>query len=326
MLHPRRGLSVLALLGGLLLVATASSASFHHAASQTSDRRESSQVFRSAVDAVLLNVTVVNAEQRYVTDLDAGEFSIFEDGVKQQPTFFSRAQLPIVLSLLIDTSVSMVDQLPVAQEAAIGFVRHLREEDVAQIVDFDSRVKVMQPFTNRALALERAIRATQPGGATALYNAVYVSLKQLAQVNSPGIPNVRRRAIVLLSDGKDNSSLVTYGELLDLAKRSDATIHAIGLRSSRTGSLNASGEADVVLRQLSLETGGRSHFPTRLQDLERVYREVADELSNQYVIGYASSNPRRDGTWRRIEVSVTRPNVAARTRRGYYAGGSASVP
>jgi VWFA-related protein len=326
MLRPCRRLSILALLGGLLWVATASSASFHGLASQAPDRRSSSQVFRSAVDAVLLNVTVVNAEQRYVTDLDAGEFSIFEDGVKQQPTFFSRAQLPIALSLLIDTSVSMVDQLPVAQEAAIGFVRHLRAEDVAQIVDFDSRVKIMQSFTNRALALERAIRATQAGGATALYNALYVSLKQLAQVNSPGIPNVRRRAIVLLSDGKDNSSLVTYDELLELAKRSDATIHAIGLRSSRTGSLNASGEADVVLRRLSHETGGRSHFPRRIQDLERVYVEVADELSNQYVIGYASSNPRRDGTWRRIEVSVTRPNVAARTRRGYYAGGSAGVP
>jgi Ca-activated chloride channel homolog len=141
-------------------------------------------------------------------------------------------------------------------------------------------------------------------------------------VNSPSVDNVRRRAIVLLSDGKDTSSLVTYDEVLELAKRSDATIHAIGLPSRRVGSPNASGEADVVLRQLSHETGGRAHFPARIHNLEHVYEEIADELSSQYVIGYASSNPRRDGTWRRIEVNLTRPNVAARTRRGYYAGGS----
>jgi Ca-activated chloride channel family protein len=274
------------------------------------------------VDAVLLNVTVVNTEHRYVTDLEASEFSVFEDGVRQQLTFFSRAQLPIALSLLIDTSVSMVDQLPVAQEAAIGFVRHLRSQDVAQIVDFDSRVRILQPFTNQAVALERAIRATEAGGATALYNAVYVSLKQLARVNSPGVHNVRRRAIVLLSDGKDTTSLLTFGEVLELAKRSDATIYAIGLPTRRVGSPNASGEADVILRQLSHETGGRAHFPARIHNLEHVYQEIADELSRQYVIGYVSSNARRDGTWRRIEVSLTRPNVAVRTRRGYYAGGS----
>jgi Ca-activated chloride channel family protein len=216
----------------------------------------------------------------------------------------------------------MADQLPVAQEAAIGFVRHLRSQDVAQLVDFDSRVRIIQPFTNLAPALERAIRATEAEGATALYNAVYVSLKQLARVDSPSVHNVRRRAIVLLSDGKDTSSLVTYDDVLELAKRSDATIHVIGLPSRRVGSPNASGEADVVLRQLSHETGGRADFPARLHNLEHVYGEIAAELSSQYVIGYASSNPRRDGTWRRIEVNLTRPNVAARTRRGYYAGGS----
>ena len=322
MIHRCRRLPAIALLSGLLQVAAASSASIHGAASQPANRQQPPDVFRSAVDAVLLNVTVVNTEHRYVTDVEAGEFSVFEDGVRQQLTFFSRAQLPIALSLLIDTSVSMVDQLPVAQEAAIGFVRHLRSQDVAQIVDFDSRVRIIQPFTNQAPALERAIRATEAGGATALYNAVYVSLKQLARVNSPSVHHVRRRAIVLLSDGKDTTSLVTYDEVLELAKRSDATIHAIGLPSRSLGSPNASGEADVVLRQLSHETGGRAHFPARIHDLEHVYGEIADELSSQYVIGYASSNPRRDGTWRRIEVNLTRPNVAARTRRGYYAGGS----
>ena len=316
-----RRLPAIALLSGLLQVAAASSAFIQGAASQPANRQPPPDVFRSAVDAVLLNVTVVNTEHRYVTDVEASEFSVFEDGVRQQLTFFSRAQLPIALSLLIDTSVSMVDQLPVAQEAAIGFVRHLRSQDVAQIVGFNSRVRIVQPFTNQAPALERAIRSTEARGATALYNAVYVSLKHLARVNSPSVHNVRRRAIVLLSDGKDTSSLVTYDEVLELAKRSDATIHAIGL-PSRVGSPNASGEADVVLRQLSHETGGRAHFPARIHNLEHVYGEIADELSSQYVIGYASSNPRRDGTWRRIEVNLTRSNVAARTRRGYYAGGS----
>ena len=215
MIRRCRRLSAIALLGGLLQVAAASGASIHGAASQPANRQEPPDVFRSAVDAVLLNVTVVNTEHRYVTDVEASEFSVFEDGVRQQLTFFSRAQLPIALSLLIDTSVSMVDQLPVAQEAAIGFVRHLRSQDVAQIVGFNSRVRIIQPFTNQAPALERAIRATEARGATALYNAVYVSLKQLARVNSPSVHNVRRRAIVLLSDGKDTTSLVTYDEVLN---------------------------------------------------------------------------------------------------------------
>ena len=319
MIRRCRRILLVALLGGVLQVLPTYTVVYGAATHPL--ERQGSQVFRSAVDAVLLNVTVVNAAQRYVTDLEASEFSVFEDGVKQQLTFFSRAQLPIALSLLIDTSVSMVDQLPVAQEAAIGFVRHLRSEDVAQVVDFDSRVRIIQSFTNRAPVLERAIRATEAGGATALYNAVYVSLKQLAGVKIPSLHNVRRRAIVLLSDGKDTTSLVTFPEVLELSKRSDATIHAIGLPSRGTGSPNASGDADLVLRQLALETGGRVHFPARIHDLEHVYGEIADELSSQYVIGYASSNPRRDGTWRRIEISLTRPDASARTRRGYYAGG-----
>src|SRR5205085_6509274 len=122
--------------------------------------------FRAGVDVVSLNVTVTDGSARYLTDLQAGNFSVFEDGVKQDVTLFSRTNLPIALALLLDTSASMENKLPKAQEAAVGFARRLRAQDLAEVVDFDSRVVVLQSFTNNAAQLEQAIRRTSPGGAT----------------------------------------------------------------------------------------------------------------------------------------------------------------
>ena len=122
--------------------------------------------FRVGVDVVSLNVTVVEASSRYVTDLDVEDFQIFEDGAKQDVTFFSRTSLPMALALLIDTSASMEGRLPIAQEAAIGFARRLRPQDLAEIIDFDSRVVIQQPFTNQVTELEQAIRNTSAGGST----------------------------------------------------------------------------------------------------------------------------------------------------------------
>ena len=122
--------------------------------------------FRSGVELVSLNVTVTEGTHRYVTDLEATNFNVFEDGVKQEVTFFTRANLPIALSVLLDTSASMESRLDTAQEAAIGFARTLRQQDLAEVVDFDSRVVVLQPFTNDAAQLEQAIRKTTAGGST----------------------------------------------------------------------------------------------------------------------------------------------------------------
>src|SRR5258705_9591959 len=131
--------------------------------------------FRVGVELVSLNVTVFDGTQKYVTDLAADDFSVFEDGVKQDVTFFNRTNLPIALALLIDTSASMETKLATAQEAAVGFAKRLRQQDLAEGIDFDSRVIVLQNFTNSANELESAIKKTSAGGSTSLYNAVYIA-------------------------------------------------------------------------------------------------------------------------------------------------------
>jgi Ca-activated chloride channel family protein len=276
--------------------------------------------FRVGVDIVSLNVIVSDGPGHYLTDLAQEDFSVFEDGIKQDVTFFNKTNLPIALSLLLDTSASMETKLPTAQEAAIGFAKRLRGQDLAEVIDFDSRVVVLQNFTNSAAELESAIHKTSAGGSTSLYNAVYIALKDLKKVVAKNIDEIRRQAIVVLSDGEDTSSLLPFEEVLDLAKRSETAIYSIGLRTPEGPGTTTKGfkEAEFVLRQFSQETGGRSFFPTQVAELANIYGQIADELSSQYTVGYSSKNPKRDGSWRRVVVRVSRPNSNARTKLGYF--------
>jgi Ca-activated chloride channel homolog len=275
--------------------------------------------FRAGVELVSLNVTVSEA-MHFVTDLAQDDFSVFEDGVKQDVTFFNATHLPIALALLLDTSASMDTKLPTAQEAAIGFAKRLRQQDLAEVIDFDSRVIVLQGFTNSAADLEQAIRRTSPGGSTSMYNAIYIALKDLKKVVARNVEEIRRQAIIVLSDGEDTSSLLPFEEVLDLAKRSETAIYTIGLRENDATSSGSRlfREAEFVLRQLSQETGGRAFFPNHVADLAGVYGQISDELSSQYTVGYTSKNARRDGAWRRVVVRVNRPNTTARTKQGYF--------
>jgi Ca-activated chloride channel family protein len=271
---------------------------------------------RTGVDLVSLSVTVTEAG-RYVTGLEQEEFEVYEDGVKQAITFFSREQQPIALAILLDTSASMDRRLETAQEAAIGFARRMRQDDTMTIIDFDSQVRVLQTFTNDVGALEKAIRSTSVNGSTALYNAIYIALKGLKKVKAPSAEEIRRQAIVVLSDGDDTSSLVEYEEVLDLAKRSETAIYAIGLKQGGSDKVEFK-EAEFVLKQLSNETGGRAFFPSSVAELSGIYQQISDELANQYSIGYSSRNPARNGAWRRIVVRTTKPGLQARTRQGYF--------
>jgi Ca-activated chloride channel homolog len=279
--------------------------------------------FRSGIDVVSLNVTVADGAGRFVTNLDRDTFSVYEDGIKQQLTFFNRSNLPIALSVLLDTSASMEDKMQTAQDAAVGFVRKLRPQDFGQIIDFDSRVIIAQPFTNSVPDLEQAIRRTTAGGSTSLHNAIYISLKELKKIQARSADDVRRQSIVVLSDGEDTSSLVGFDEVLELAKRSETAIYAIGLRGRGPDHVRgAFNEADFVLRQLSQETGGRVFFARTATELTGIYEQISDELSSQYMLGYQSRNPKRDGAWRRVVVRVNEPGATARTKQGYYAPAS----
>ena len=274
------------------------------------------QRFRGGVDLVSLTVTVTEGG-RYVTDLEEADFEVFEDGVKQPLTFFSRLQQPIALAVLLDTSASMEGNLATAQGAAVGFARRLRKTDTMEVIQFDSQVNIVQEFTNDIAALERAIQSTTPRGSTSLYNALYVSLRNLKRTRAKSADEIRREAIVVLSDGDDTTSLIEYDVVLDLAKRSETAIYAIGLRQGNDARREFK-EAEFVLRQLSQETGGRVFFPTSASELPKIYEQIADELSSQYAIAYASKNPQRNGAWRRITVRLARPGLTARTRQGYY--------
>lgn len=272
---------------------------------------------RSGVEVVSLNVTVTDAG-RFVTGLKQEDFDVFEDGTLQTISFFSNIQQSTALAILLDTSNSMEEKLATAQEAAVGFAKRMRPQDSIEVIDFNSQVRVVQTFTNDVAALERAIRGTTVNGSTSLYNAIYISLKELKKERARTAEDIRRQAIVLLSDGDDTTSLVPYDEVLDLAKRSETAIYAIGLKQSDSGRPRFK-EAEFVLRQLSQETGGRAFFPTSIDELPKIYQTISDELSSQYSIAYTSKNPLKNGAWRRIVVRAKPPGVAARTRQGYYA-------
>jgi Ca-activated chloride channel family protein len=282
------------------------------------------QVFRGGVEVVSLAVTVMDKDGRYVPGLERSRFQVFEDGVLQDIVYFSKEQQPIALTLLMDTSTSMEQKLPIAQQAAIGFARQLKPSDVAAVVEFDSRPAIVQDFTSDKALLEAAIRKTMAGGSTSLYNAIYVGLSALQSNKRAAAPEqqVRRQAIVVLSDGEDTTSLVSYEDVLDLAKRAETAVYAIGLRSRDEVSSKGFREAEFVLRTLAQQTGGREFFVDDAKELPAIYQRIADELANQYSIGYMSKNSRRDGAYRRIVVRVDQPSVVTRTKQGYYGPGA----
>ena len=278
------------------------------------------QVFRGGTDLVQLNVTVLDASQHFVGGLTRDDFQIFEDGVPQDISLFSSDRQPIALSILIDSSTSMETKLAVAQEAAVGFARRLGDRDLAEVIEFNSHERIIQGFTNDRRALETAIRRTSAGGSTSLYNAIYIALRDLARTSESESGAPRRQAIVVLSDGEDTSSLKTYDDVLDESKRAEAVIYAIGLRSKdELAPRHGFNEGDFVMRSFAQETGGWAFFVDDLSQLGAVYVKIADELANQYVIGYTPKNRKHDGAWRKVAIRVTHPDANARTRSGYFA-------
>jgi Ca-activated chloride channel family protein len=274
--------------------------------------------FRAGIDVVSLSVTVTDGAGRYVTGLAPEQFGVYEDGVRQDVSYFDRTNVPITLALLLDTSSSMEGKMETAREAAVGFARRLRPRDFGQLIGFATRVEVLQPLTGDSAALERVVRKTTAGGGTALYDALYIALKELKKARAAAEEDIRRQAIVVFTDGEDTSSLMAFDDLLDLARRSETAIYTIALRSPFEIAAKTYANTDYSLRQLSQQTGGRSFFPAAIADLAGVYGQIADELASQYVVGFVSKNTKRDGAWRQLSVRVDSPGATARTRAGYF--------
>jgi Ca-activated chloride channel family protein len=302
------------LLGALLVAAVPASG-------QTPGGRPTPRppVFETGIEIINLNVSVTDVSNRYVTDLKGPDFAVFEDGIRQELTLFNHEDLPISLSVLIDSSASMDEKIEVARGAATRFIKTLRPEDVAQVVQFNDRATTLQDFTADQTALAEAITRIQTSGPTALHNAMYVALKDLQKQKRN---ELRRRAVVLLSDGEDTASLVSDEQLLDLARKTEISIYAISLRPKHVSDRQKFSQATHLLTALTQDTGGQVHFPNSLSELDSVYDRIAEELRTQYSLGYVSSNKRSDGKWRRIVVRVpTRQELQVRHKLGYFGGG-----
>ena len=280
-------------------------------------------VFRAGVDLVALSVVVTDPKQRFVSGLNATDFAVFEDGVQQDVSFFATQQVPLDLALLLDTSASMQDKMQTMQAAAVGFLNTLRSGDRAIVVDIKDNVRIAHPLGGEFGEAHAAVRGTAARGGTALYNGLYLALKEMVKQRRAN-GDVRRQAIAVLSDGEDTASLVGFDDVMDLAKQSGIAIYTITLKTEfavRQGSTSGRryfSESEYAMKALAQETGARSFFPTQIQELAGVYDAIATELANQYAIGYSPKNGRPDGAFRRVVVRVAaRPEVRTRTRSGY---------
>jgi VWFA-related protein len=285
--------------------------------------------FHSAAALVALNVTVQDRGARFVQGLQPSDFVVYDEGVKQNVEFFEAARVPVDLIVLIDTSTSMRDRLPLVQEAATGFLKTLRPGDRGAVVAFSNKVSVLQPLTGDEALLRQAVRSTAAAGTTSLNTAVYIALKEFGQA-AQSAGEVRRQAIVLLSDGADTASMVSFDDVLGLARRMGVSIYTVSLQErmhSRAAAPHLDEEdADRTMKLLAKETGAQSFFPTP-EALKGVYASIASELANQYSIGYIPANVATDGAFHRVNVQVvTRPQVFSRTRLGYIAAAINRLP
>ncbi len=284
--------------------------------------------FRGGVDLVALNVTVLDPKDKFVSGLDESRFHVMEDGIPQELSFFSSGSVPIDLALLIDASASVREQMPSIHEAAIGFLKSLRPTDRASVVAIKSRPTFVQALTTDRPALEAAVRSTASSGSTALYDALYLTLREFTRERREA-EEVRRQAIIVLSDGEDTSSLVGYDDLLAQIRQSGVSIYTISMKPISDAmrlhdyTSKTFGQAGYVMHALAQETGGRTFAPAQLRELNGVYANIADELASQYAMAYIPKNSRQDGSYRHITVQIAMEGVRARTRLGYLAPGRA---
>ncbi len=276
--------------------------------------------FASTVDMVNLSVSVTDTHDRHIAGLAAEDFRVIEDGVPQQLSLFSRERLPLSLAVLVDSSMSMERDLPAVKAAARRLLSALGPKDEAEIVEFNERFSVRQDFSADQDLLGKAVDAIEASGSTGVYNALYFTLKD-PRFRHKG-DALRRQAIVILTDGEDTSSLVTDDQVLDIVKKASVTIYTISIRRPEpvpTKLVDVDSRAVHFLTACARETGGRSYFPAAISELEGVYDRIADELRTQYALGYVSSNPVRDGKWRKVAIEMARGSALLRYRLGYFA-------
>lgn len=274
-------------------------------------RQDDDEVVRVNTDLVVLNVTVTDGKGRYVHKLKRDDFKIFEDGREQRIGLFSVEETPFAAAILLDTSGSMESRLTLARAAAIRFLEGLREEDVAAVYNFDSKVEQLQDFSP-GRDLPPVAYELRSNGMTTLNDAVLRAARDIAKRPE------KRRAIIVLSDGVDTKSGASADKALNAALEANATIYTVDMTDPQTNQTERM-RAGATLKNYAAKSGGRYVSKPGGQALDEAFKEILEELSNQYTLGYRPDNSARDGRWRSIELKLSRPEVTARTRHGYRA-------
>jgi len=277
--------------------------------------------FRSGVDLVAVTATVQRTDGSFVGDLQARDFRVFENGVPQTLTFFGSEDVAVDLLLLIDNSASMYSMLPAVQHAAQILVDALGPEDRVTALSFGGAVhQRIAPTTDHEQA-KAAIRQLRAGGGTPLYDALYVALRSLSA--TPG--QMRRRAIVVLTDGDDTTSLMSYDAVIEAARQSSIAVYIVSMQSLPTQNRAKTARrmnADYEMRTLAADTGARFLENSNAENLDNAYRSIARELTHQYMLGYVPAEQQHTPAARRfrpISILVSGENLVVRARRGYLA-------
>jgi Ca-activated chloride channel homolog len=295
-------------------VAPASTAGANHS-SQIQQGQNGIYTLEENVNEVLLNCTVVDDRGRIVRDLSERDFKVWEDGVPQTIASFQHRDLPVSMGILVDNSGSMVDKRAAATAAALDLVRASNPDDSAFVVNFSDRAYLDQGFTSNISALQRGLSRFDAKGTTALYDAVAASADELA--NHAQQP---RQVLLIITDGADNASRLTLEQAIRRVQNLDGpVVYSIGLLFD--DEKDEARAARNALETLSQETGGIAYFPDSLQEVNAIAAQVAEDIRNQYILGYHSTESNRLASYRTVHVEASGPGhgrLVVRTRRGYY--------
>jgi Ca-activated chloride channel homolog len=268
---------------------------------------------------VLIPVQVTTATGTSVTDLKKENFQLFEEGVEQTVTHFTKDDAPLSIGLLFDTSGSMNNKMRKAADAAATFFKTSNVDDEFFLVEFNDRPKLTVPFTTDWDQLYSRIIRTRPFGRTSLLDAIHLGLVQMKHARN------LRKVIVILSDGGDNRSRFSRSEIKNDMLESDVQLYAMGIFDFEDMHKHPVEEQNgpQLLDELADQSGGRLYTVDNLQDLQSISERISNELRNQYLLGYSPTNDARDGKFRRVKLKLDAPanlpNLRTYYRHGYYA-------
>lgn len=280
---------------------------------------------RQDVDEVVLNATVLDSHDQLVMTLNKGDFQVFEDGVPQTIAAFRHEDIPVSIGILVDNSGSMSNKRRAVNQAAIDLVKSSNPDDEDFVVNFSEEAYIDADFTSDISKLQDGLSHIDSKGGTALYDAVIASADYLAK-------NGKRpkQVLLVITDGEDNASNATLEDTIRRVQDlSGPVVYTIGLMFGDDDSPRTQRRAKRALQELSNQTGGLAYFPRSLKDVDAVAAEVAQDIRNQYTIGYHSTNPPSRGGYRMVRVVAKAKGygkLTVRTRAGYYPRGDRSKP